>query len=295
MRQDQASTTAYWVLQRLLHLAGEPRYAGLVPPDTVAAGYEILGASRRGRRFLLLLRRPVLRRLTPLFERLFIPGLALHYALRKRFVEASARAALDAGVAQVVSVGAGFDPLILRLHADHPEVAFVEIDHPATSRAKQEAVAARLAGARNLALRGADLAEEPLARALADTPGIAVGRSTLFICEGVLPYLPPAEVGRLLVEMRQFGGAGGARLVATAVEPVTEVGPLLRPYLALRGEPVDWRIARDGVEGFLSRHGFALRETATPEALRDRYLGPGAQGPLHTGEYGFVAEALPAG
>ena len=62
------------------------------------------------------------------------PGILLHYALRKKCTRELVRLAFANGIAQVVILGAGFDPLSPELQGEFPTARFWEIDHPATPR-----------------------------------------------------------------------------------------------------------------------------------------------------------------
>ena len=74
-----------------------------------------------------------------------LPGILLHYALRKRFIEESARAFLERGGQQLVVLGAGFDTLAARIAEERPGVVCVEVDHPATQETKRRVLTARTA------------------------------------------------------------------------------------------------------------------------------------------------------
>jgi O-methyltransferase involved in polyketide biosynthesis len=65
-----------------------------------------------------------------------VPGILLHYALRKRCIAQLAREALHSGATQVVIIGAGFDALSLELQREFPDAHFWEIDHPQHSVTK---------------------------------------------------------------------------------------------------------------------------------------------------------------
>ena len=64
-----------------------------------------------------------------MIERITIPGILLHYALRKKCIAKLARSALANGGTQVVVIGAGFDPLSSELQREFPTALFWEIDH----------------------------------------------------------------------------------------------------------------------------------------------------------------------
>jgi len=83
-----------------------------------------------------IVRQSWFRPIAKVIERLTIPGILLHYALRKKRISELARSALASDAAQLVILGAGFDPLSSELQREFPSAEFWEIDHPATQRHK---------------------------------------------------------------------------------------------------------------------------------------------------------------
>jgi O-methyltransferase involved in polyketide biosynthesis len=155
VRADRPSTTARLIAAATVFLSRDPRYRDLVPA----------GAAELCARFVSVeaVSRAPLSWAVWLAERATVPGLMLHFMLRKRFIEDSVRASLAAGGRQVVVIGAGFDTLGARLAAEFPQARFIEIDHPATQAAKRLAIDER----GNLDFIAADLAEVRLQDALA--------------------------------------------------------------------------------------------------------------------------------
>ena len=96
--------------------------------------------SAQTRLFLKIVRQDWFRSIAKSTERLTIPGILLHYALRKKCIAGVARSALINGATQIVIIGAGFDPLSFELHQEFPSAQFWEIDHPATQRHKVRTV-----------------------------------------------------------------------------------------------------------------------------------------------------------
>src|SRR5437763_16366653 len=92
--------------------------------------------SLQTRLFLKIIRQGWFRPISKLIERMTIPGILLHYALRKKCIARLARSALGNGTTQVVIIGGGFDPLSFELHENMGAVRSREIDHPATQRHK---------------------------------------------------------------------------------------------------------------------------------------------------------------
>ncbi|MEZ4587504.1 MAG: class I SAM-dependent methyltransferase [Gemmatimonadales bacterium] len=117
--------------------AHDPSLAWLVPPEVVAPiraclrempGLLGLGYRRMEGPFWL-------RRLRRQAER-SLPGGVLHMATRKAWIEREVRRAIAGGATQVVVIGAGFDSLAYRLHRERGDVAWWEVDRPATQRVK---------------------------------------------------------------------------------------------------------------------------------------------------------------
>jgi Leucine carboxyl methyltransferase len=121
----------------LVLLHHNPKYSGLVSRTAADSCAQVLDAqSAQTRLFLRIVRRDWFRLIAKLIERITIPGILLHYVLRKKCIAGLVRSALINGATQVVIIGAGFDPLSFELHQEFPGVQFWEIDHPATQRHK---------------------------------------------------------------------------------------------------------------------------------------------------------------
>lgn len=299
MRPGDPSATAALIARAMVFLARDPRRGALVPPGAAemsAACLEALdppGAVR----FLSRAGRPWFRALVAVAERFTLPGVLLHWALRKQFLEDTARRSLAEGFAQLVVVGAGFDTLALRLHRERPDLRCWEVDHPATQEVKRRALARRGLSAPGLRLVAADLAATPLADALA-AAGFDAAPPTLFVAEGVLMYVDEGGVAGLLASIAARG-PGRSRLAFTFMERdgagrvrFRNSSLAIGAWLALRGEPFRWGIARSDLGGFVARTGLALREVAGAAELRGRYLGADSTAPLAEGESIAVCEPV---
>jgi methyltransferase (TIGR00027 family) len=108
-------------------------------------------------------------------------------------------AAIEQGARKVLFVGAGFDTLCLRLAPQHPDVQFIEVDHPATSAAKAKGIA--LEGQpTNMIQIAADLGERPLSKVLSEDGRWETSVPSVLVAEGLFQYLTDDEVRELLVE-----------------------------------------------------------------------------------------------
>jgi len=220
-------------------------------------------------------------------EGAILPGVALHFALRKLAIEGAAREAIAAGTRRVVVLGAGFDSLALRLCREG--VGCTEVDHPDTQRLKI-ATAKRLHAANLPEFVAADLARGVPHEALAG-PG-----PSLFIAEGLLMYVPPAGVESLLRELAS--APPGSTLIFTFLRPRPDgrlgfrrSGWFVKAWLRRHGEPFQWGDTPEGVRAQLARLGWKVVSIVESDGLQA--LAPGvlaAWGPLAAGECVCIAK-----
>ncbi|MFH1486161.1 MAG: SAM-dependent methyltransferase, partial [Chloroflexota bacterium] len=126
-----------------------------------------------------------------------IPGVWGSMLCRKRYGDDRVIQAVDAGVEQVVILGAGLDTRSYRLAAQAGIPAF-EVDMPANTAYKQErlrAVFGRMPD--QVALVAVDFETDDLAAALA-TYGFRTDQPTIFVWEGVTQYLTEGSVRKTL-------------------------------------------------------------------------------------------------
>jgi methyltransferase (TIGR00027 family) len=266
--KEAPSNTALLVARGVAFQSTHPRFGHLVPNDAGELARHFVAAA--GRRV-----RSGSSRLDRLFvaaqERLTVPGITLHYVLRKRYIEELARAAIGDGFRQLVVLGAGFDTLALRL--SH-RVRAVEIDHPATQHLKRTIIDGAIE------FVPADFTHETLA--LRDEP-------TLFVAEAVFLYLTEEQVRRVLAQIREVERA---RVIFTFWEPRDPVNfqnatPLADWWLRRAGEPGRWAIAPEKLADFLASEGFSLLRLARDDDYHHRYVSK--EVPLAKGEHIAVA------
>jgi methyltransferase (TIGR00027 family) len=139
---------------------------------------------------------------------------------RTIFFDAELMAALAAGVPQIVLVGAGYDGRALRFRT--PGVRFFELDHPLTQGDKRQRLAAVGARSDDVVFVAADFVADDVGHAL-QAAGHVADRPTLFLCEGVLRYLPDDAIRSLLERTAQRAAPGSTLAVSiTTRDPGTE-------------------------------------------------------------------------
>lgn len=208
------------------------------------------------RLFLRLARLRWFLRVVKFIEESTVPGILRHYALRKKCLALFAREALQDGIAQVIVLGAGLDPLALTLHREFRAARFWEIDHPATQRVKTK-VAADVDGQR-FHFIPANLAAGQIDPAMLEKTGFDSAQRTLWIAEGLFMYFPEAVVANLLGSAAGIS-ARGSRLAFTFMEPRRDGRIRFRKQMRLvdwwlnwRGEPFVWGLGRSHISRIAS-------------------------------------------
>jgi methyltransferase (TIGR00027 family) len=293
MTADKASSTAFTILRSLTMQARDPQRQILFPPDWSDAHDKILRAADPGAaRWLWQSDLPAFRRFMYGLEKRLLPGVQLHYILRKRFIEDVARWRIANGCTQVVNIAAGFDSLCYRLHHEFPAVNFFELDHPGTQAVKRRALEA-IGINHSLLLLPVDLRRATLADTLLAEPAYDRTARTLFIAEGLLMYLDARNVAALFETVSQHSGFCSG-IVFTFIESIEGVGGgsrLLRWWLRNRSEPFIWGINHMVLPSFLSEFRLDIDELADAGALRERYLIPAGLDALRSSPGELIAAA----
>jgi len=282
MKPDKPSRTAL-VVAGGLQLAGAHH---ALPADALRFGRQLLRVAYP--RLAGLLRKAWFRHLCGVLERATLPGICLHFALRKQMLRRHASAALAAGCTQVVVLGAGFDTLCMELKTVRQDICCIEIDHPATQSVKRTA-----ADAGDIDFVAGDLTQQDLAQLLAGHSNFRADAFTLFVAEGLLMYMSLDAVRALFVQMATV--APHSQVAFTWFEPLADGRPgfrqrsrLIDIWLRWRGEPFLSSMARTKLAGFLSSAGFVLQNlNASSDLLDSSHI---AERPID-GEYIALASA----
>jgi methyltransferase (TIGR00027 family) len=218
--------------------------------------------------------------------------LQLFVAMRSRFAEDSARKAIEAGVRQILVLGAGLDTFAYRLEPREGLRVF-ELDHPATQRDKR----ARLADAgidepSHLAFVAHDFEQGDMGQALA-AAGLDVASRTFVLWLGVTPYLTEEAVFTTLSALARL--PGGVEVVFDYANPPHAIDePQTRDYhhamaakVAEQGEPFRCYLDTEDLHTRARALGFAEIEDLDRAALAERFL-PGLAAKPRPGPGGHV-------
>jgi methyltransferase (TIGR00027 family) len=255
MKKEQSSSTALLIAASLVLMHNNPEYEGLVSAKTAKLCTGFLDSSSRTWRWLLALTgRRWFHRTALLVERLTIPGILRHYALRKKCLGRLVRDALENGIAQIVVLGAGFDPLALELQQEFRAARFWEIDHPETQRNKRRG--AGEIDAKRFTFIAADLCADQIGSVNLAGSGFDPRQRSCWVAEGLLMYFARDVVANLLNAAAKLS-ARGSRFAFTFMEPAQNgqirfrgQTKLVDWWLHWRGEPFAWGIQRDQVREF---------------------------------------------
>jgi methyltransferase (TIGR00027 family) len=256
VQHEQASRTALLIAASLVLLHHDAKYSRLVSKTSADLCAHVLEKhSSQTRLFSKIVRQSWFRPLANLVERMTIPGILLHYALRKKCIRKLVRSALANGIAQIVILGAGFDPLSSELQLEFPTARFWEIDHPATQRHKVRACSE--IGTERVHFVAVDLSAAGLDREALIGGGFDPAKRTFWIAEGLLMYFPADTVSSLIRTLSSLS-APGSQLVFTFMEKQRDghirfdsQTKLVTWWLRTRGEPFLWGTTRSDLAEFV--------------------------------------------
>ena len=198
--------------------------------------------------FSKIIRQSWFRPIARLIERITIPGILLHYALRKKCISELARSALANGITQVAILGAGFDALSSELQREFPDAQFWEMDHPATQRHKVRACSE--IGIERVHFIAVDLSAAGLDTNALINGGFDPAKRTFWIAEGLLMYFAAHIVASLMKTLSGLS-APGSQFAFTFMEKQRDghvrfdsQTKLVDWWLRRRGEPFLWGTTR---------------------------------------------------
>lgn len=290
MKEDRVSSTALTVLQGVIYTSQKEEFAHLVSAEMIDSCKKILNSTKEGEKRLRQLDSKLFNRFVPIVEKLMLPGITLHYVLRKRYIEDFVREAIGRGFEQIVNLGAGFDTLAYRLSQEFGWVEFIEIDHPATQLHKQEVLIE--SSIDNLHLLSVDFSKQNLEDELNNFEKFDSSRRTIFISEGVLMYLSEEHVKDLFDSLKNLTSSD-MEFIFTFIEPMREnrdsYGVLLNLYLKIKNEHLFWDIKKSEIAPFLKSLNYKQQVLIDSDKFKEMYL-PNISATLHRGETIVVAK-----
>jgi len=211
------------------------------------------------------------------------PGGVTYIACRHRYLDDQLAEALDAGVEQVVLLGAGYDTRAYRFADQLAGRPVYEVDLAPISQRKARTIAANASQFPDTDVRRVeiDFETQTLAETL-NAAGFQAGAPTFVVWEGVSMYLTRAAVKSTVGAVHDLCG-DGSRLGMDSWYLVDDPGPMgtarrVAPgALSLIGEAVTFGVHPEEMPFFLQRLGFLVRDVATANELETRYSGKDRQ------------------
>ena len=206
-------------------------------------------------------------------------GRTRHFYLRKKQIRAYAKEVLERGeVEQVVVLGAGFDVLALELGGAFPDVNFIEIDLPASQRFKRQAFAdSDVALPDNVEFIEGDL-RESLTGILDQSMSHQPSKTTLWIAEGLLMFLPEDAVKGMFQSILEVSEAG-SRMIFTTISSEVSLSSLnfvTRFFFSMRNKySFLWAVSFEDVSALMEMMGFSVVWQIRSNELHHDYIDGG--------------------
>ena len=214
-----------------------------------------------------------------LIERRFA-GHHYYVIARTRYLDDLLPEQLARGAEQLVILGAGYDSRPYRFADRLGGVQVFEVDHPATSAAKQAKVRDIFGDIpANVAYVAVDFTVDNFADKLLAC-GYRTTRPTVFLWEGVTPYLDLAAVDGVLGFVTASAPAGSAIVFDYILRSVVQGTCTLRgaanefAKMSHTSEPLSFGIDEGQAPAFLASRGFQNVVDVGTQELTGRYFDP---------------------
>jgi len=279
LRANRASATAYLIAESAVFLSQNEVVKPLLQSKNIELSKKFADSRSFSNKLVYLAKqKKILRPFFIALENLVIPGIQLHYLVRKRRLEEIALDALAKDFKQIVIFGAGFDTLALRLHKNFPTIDFIEIDFPTTQAAKKSVIEEHQLANDNLKFISLDLTENSLSQTILAADYFRPNTKTLFVAEGLFMYLTESQIENLFDFVRQ-NGAKHSQFAFTFMErqannriAFRNSSKLVDFWLKMRGEPFRSGFNPSELVEFLYKKDFTLESLDSAETFRRRYL-----------------------
>lgn len=208
--------------------------------------------------------------------------------VRERYIDDCLKAALSAGLDQVVILGAGFDTRAYRI-AGIEKTRVFEVDHPATQASKLKGlkkVSDPLPA--HVTFVPVDFNTQPLGERLLAS-GYDEHGKTMFLWQGVTYFLTADGVDSTLAFIAQHSGPGSTVIFdyfynETLRDTKNGYGKAMRRAARISGEAYMFGVDQGQIEPFLTQRGFRDVCNTTLEDLKPTYLvGSNAGRPIPAG------------
>ncbi len=210
-------------------------------------------------------------------EKLF-PGLSSSIMARVRYFDDFVKNSIADGIEQLVILGAGYDTRAYRIEELKENVKVFEVDHPNTQNFKIQKIREIFGSTPDRVVYvPVDFEQETFGQKLFNN-GYNSSKKTLFVMEGLVMYIPPKAVSKILSFVMGNSGKGSSVIFDYYPESVVDgtckldIGVNIRNHLIQLGEPLQFGIKENEVNNFLIEFGFSNIKNITSEDYRKAYF-----------------------
>ncbi len=275
MKDNQVSSTALLIAKSFVLQNRDRQISNLMSQDIAELSSLFVAECEQSSHYEKLVNNYLYRLVVRILETITIPGIFLHYLLRKNHIEEAVNPMLSGSITQMVVLAGGFDTLGLRVHKQYSEKQFIELDHPVTQNIKKQVVEDNNLANNNFNLVPIDFTKDSFAAILGKQPYFRGDTPSLFIAEGITMYLSDDEIDDLFKSVHNLCGTG-SYFIFTYMEkrqngslqfyPATKLADI---WLAWKNEPFKWGIENSKLESFLQQRGFKLSKLTTSKELKE--------------------------
>jgi methyltransferase (TIGR00027 family) len=221
---------------------------------------------------------------TRLMLSLMFPGVHNGIISRVRFMDDCVKKCLDNGLEQMVIIGAGYDTRAYRFNGLAQKAKVFELDHPATQKVKKEKLKKIFDSLpSHVSYIPIHLDKDKISEKLFDG-GYDRSKKTLFIMEGLLMYLPPPFVDKILNFIKSNSGPGSwitfDYLPPSMIDGTVKLreGKSMMKSAKKWGETFRFGLGHEDAKDFLSSRGFCDITTVNAPDLKETYFNGNRRG-----------------
>lgn len=231
-------------------------------------------------------KKPLRSLLIRLWVNWMFPGVHNGVISRVRYMDDCVGKCLENGMQQMVIIGAGYDTRAYRFNGLSEKVKVFELDHPATQKRKQEKLKEIFQSIpRHVAHIPIRLENDEVSVKLFEA-GYDQSLKTLFIMEGLLMYLPPPFVDKILTFITTASGPGSwitfDYLPPSMIDGTIKAkeGKNMIKGVNKWGEPFRFGLRHETAKPFLSSRGFCHIHTINAPDLKAIYFNGNRRGKI---------------
>ncbi len=209
---------------------------------------------------------------------------------RTRYIDKYVSECVDVGLEQLIILGAGYDSRAYRIEGLKGKVTVFEVDHPATQKRKIELVKKMMDPIpSNVVYVPIDFNKETLPQRMSES-GYDKDKKSLFIWEGVTPYLTAKAVDETLQVVAKNSGSGSSIIFNYILKSVVDGTCQLEGAREIRkafsrggtldlrsnrGDRLMFGLEEETIEAFLSERGFGQIKDISGDYYEAQYFtGP---------------------